>query len=96
MLGDEHPHTLLSMQGLGKTLVALQKWDEAKVLCLECYDRNEKRYGAAHTQTRGAIKLLIELYEAWHTAEPDAGHELSAEQWRAKLPPPSEGSPAGQ
>jgi serine/threonine protein kinase/tetratricopeptide (TPR) repeat protein len=30
---------------------------------------------------------VVGLYEAWHAAEPDAGHDVSAEEWRAKLGP---------
>ncbi|MFU8828675.1 MAG: tetratricopeptide repeat protein, partial [Phycisphaerales bacterium] len=94
VLGNEHPNTLLSMYNLGKTLVALQKWDEAQALCLECHERNEKRYGPDHKETTNAINLLVELYDAWHAVEPDAGHDATAAEWRAKLPPPAQPAPA--
>ena len=37
--------------------------------------------------TVARAERLIELYEAWHTAEPDKGHDATAAEWKAKLPP---------
>ncbi|MCZ6654453.1 MAG: hypothetical protein O7D91_15670 [Planctomycetota bacterium] len=34
-----------------------------------------------------AIQPVIDLYHAWHAAEPDQGYDAKADQWRAKLAP---------
>jgi serine/threonine protein kinase/tetratricopeptide (TPR) repeat protein len=34
---------------------------------------------------RQALERVVKLYESWHAAEPDAGHDVRAAEWRAKL-----------
>ena len=46
----------------------------------------------ARAQDRAdVLTSLVELYEAWHAAEPDKGYDVKAAQWRTLLPkdPPS-------
>ena len=31
-------------------------------------------------------EFLVDLYEAWHAAEPGKGYDAKATEWRAKLP----------
>jgi hypothetical protein len=60
---------------------------------MECHERSEKRFGPAHAQTTRAINLLIELYDAWHAAEPEGGHDAAAEQWRSRIAQNDSASP---
>ena len=34
---------------------------------------------------RQALERVVKLYEFWHAAEPDAGHDARAAEWRAEL-----------
>ena len=36
--------------------------------------------------TRQLAEAFVELYDARHAAEPDAGYDAKAAEWRAKLP----------
>lgn len=47
--------------------------------------------GESHDRTIGAIQQLADLYDAWHAAEPDSGHDASATTWREKLPADEDG-----
>ena len=31
------------------------------------------------------LQRITDLYEAWHDAEPDGGHDARSAAWRAKL-----------
>ena len=42
-----------------------------------------------------AIQRVVDLYDAWHAAEPDLGYEAKADEWRAKLPPRASDSEGG-
>ena len=48
-----------------------------------------ERY-AENKSTIKAINALVDLYDAWHAAEPDPGvrrdYAAKAAEWRAKLP----------
>ncbi len=37
-------------------------------------------------RTRQLAEAFIDLYDAWHTAEPGEGYDAQAAEWRAKLP----------
>ncbi len=32
-----------------------------------------------------ALERIVNLYEAWHAAEPDEGYDAKAAEWRAKV-----------
>ena len=64
----------------------MERFGESEQGSLEAYAIFEAVLGASHTRTTGVIRQLVELYEAWHEAEPDKGYDAKATQWRAKLP----------
>jgi tetratricopeptide (TPR) repeat protein len=41
--------------------------------------------GPTHEKTREFAKTMVDLYEAWHAAEPGGGHEKQAAEWKARL-----------
>ena len=46
----------------------------------------ERRFcGEAPCPETPSALVLAELYETWHAAEPDAGHDTKADDWRSKL-----------
>jgi non-specific serine/threonine protein kinase/serine/threonine-protein kinase len=69
----------------GKCLTMLKRYDDAEAALLEAYEILEAAKGAEHKHTAESIQLLIDLYDAWHAAEPDHGYDAKAAQWRAKL-----------
>jgi serine/threonine protein kinase/tetratricopeptide (TPR) repeat protein len=85
VLGDDHPHTLLSLHNRAELLIATERFTEAESLALESYDRHINRYGRGHAKTSDAINLLVNLYDAWHEAEPAAGYDTKTDEWHAKL-----------
>lgn len=74
-LGDSHRDTLESMRGLVLSLIALDKFEDAETLAIECYDRHKSVYGPDDDATRNAIDLLVDLYDGW-------GKPAEAAQWR--------------
>jgi tetratricopeptide (TPR) repeat protein len=86
-LGETHPDTLLSMYNLAVVYYKRGRHNQAEATALECYEHSVDRYGSGHSETIDAISLLIDIYTAWHEAEPDKGYDAKAEEWRAKLPP---------
>ncbi len=35
---------------------------------------------------RESVQRIIDLYDAWHAADPEKGYDAKAAAWRAKLP----------
>ena len=71
---------------LGECLTAQGRYDEAEPLLLEGYNMIRKVIATRRTQAASAHSRLVELYEAWHTAEPNKAHDARAAEWRARLP----------
>ena len=59
---------------------------EAQTRLLEAQQISSTSSGPDHPETHAMIGALVQLYEAWHTLDPDAGHAASADSWRARLP----------
>lgn len=57
---------------------------EAEAALIESYDVLERDYGASSTRAAQCASALIDIYEEMALAEPDAGHDLKAEHWRAR------------
>ncbi len=56
--------------------------------------RNSRRskYGVSTS----IIQRVVDLYEAWHVAEPGQRYDVKAAEWRAKLPQSPDGSAEGE
>jgi non-specific serine/threonine protein kinase/serine/threonine-protein kinase len=54
---------------------------EAHPIYLAAKDRDP-----THKDTLECVQALIDLYTAWHAAEPGKGHDAKAAEWKAKLP----------
>jgi eukaryotic-like serine/threonine-protein kinase len=46
-----------------------------------------KDRGPTHKDTLACVQGLVDLYTAWHDAEPGKGYDAKAAEWKAKLPP---------
>jgi tetratricopeptide (TPR) repeat protein len=47
-----------------------------------------KDRGPTHKDTRECVQALVDLYTAWHAAEPGKGYDAKAAEWKAKLEVP--------
>jgi non-specific serine/threonine protein kinase/serine/threonine-protein kinase len=48
-----------------------------------------KDRGPTHKDTLECVQALVDLYTAWHAAEPGKGYDAKAAEWQAKLPAPA-------
>ena len=77
--------------GHARTLTALQRFEPAEAELVEALAMFEHPGGPVMNRPwfeRYSSKLtegFAELYEAWHTAEPDAGHDAKAAEVRARI-----------
>ena len=75
-----------TQSNLGGCLTKLSKFGEAETLLTESAESLQKNGNAPEDRKTEAIQRVIDLYEAWNTAEPGKGHDAKAAEWRAKLP----------
>jgi len=87
VLGLEHWRFGDFLVSHARTLAAMNRHADAEESALEAYAVLSAALGEHHDRTRGAAKDITDLYTAWHEADPNAGHDAKAEQWRAKLAP---------
>jgi hypothetical protein len=84
-LGEEHPHTLVSLGNMGILRARLGKPAEAEAFLLESFEKRGRALGEQHPLTVAAIGALVDLYTAWDKPEPGRGHGARAAEWQAKL-----------
>ena len=84
-LPDGHWYRAVFLGGYGKTLLLLDRHAKAEAALLEACEVFEAALGAEHKRTIDAIESLADLYDTWHAAEPDAGYDTKAAEWRAKF-----------
>lgn len=92
-----HPFRLAALYQHGRSLAAVKRYADAEAELLAAQEGFSNTLGIDHRRTKGTIEALIDLYDAWHEAEPDKGYDAKAAEWRTKLPQPAEHqTPAGQ
>jgi tetratricopeptide (TPR) repeat protein len=83
-----HPDTIAAEAGLGRTLAKLGRYAEAEGFLQDAYGAISRAKNSPllppHNRIR-ILQFLIELYEAWHAAEPGKGYDKKAAEWRTKL-----------
>ncbi len=84
-LSPAHEDAARIRAGLGRTLSKLGQYAEAEALLLAAQGTVGESPRASRNTIRGVLQGLVELYEAWHAAEPDQGYDAKASEWRAKL-----------
>ncbi len=86
-LPDGHWLMGVYLAAYGNTLVKLERFEEAQKALLESHKILQTALGPEHKRTIKVINALVDLYDAWHEAEPDKGYDAKAAEWRANLPP---------
>jgi len=74
---------------LGRARVGLgydpDRFALAETNLLEAYPIFVQALGEAHKDTTVCVQGLVDLYTAWHAAEPGKGYDAKAAEWQAKL-----------
>ncbi|MCH8342580.1 MAG: PD40 domain-containing protein [Planctomycetes bacterium] len=73
---------------LGECLTKLAQFTEAETILVELANAVLEDDAATESRTAEAIQRVVDLYKAWHEAEPDppeADYDAKAAQWRAKM-----------
>lgn len=80
-------HWLLGvhLSHFGRTLSRMGRFAEAEPALLESLAVLSAALGRQHNLVRQAIQAVAEHFEARHLAEPQAGHDATAAEWRARL-----------
>ncbi len=68
----------------------IEKLREAEPLLLEGYEGMKDHPDAPDERKNEALQQIIDLYTAWHEADPDQDYDAEAAEWRAKLVPDDE------
>jgi serine/threonine protein kinase/tetratricopeptide (TPR) repeat protein len=74
------------LKGLGTARTGLKEFEAAEANLLEAHPIRVKMSGEAHAETRSCVQAIVDLYTAWHTAQPGKGYDTRAAEWKAKLP----------
>ncbi|MCW5777131.1 MAG: tetratricopeptide repeat protein [Phycisphaeraceae bacterium] len=85
VLPEGHWYTAGFLVQHARTLAAMERFAEAEERYLEAHSMFEAALGPEHERTISIIRRLADLYDAWHAAEPDAGHDAKAAEWRSRL-----------
>ena len=78
--------------GLGRTLTAERRFDEAESELLAA-ERVLAKDGVPAGRHERAVDALAALYTAWNKAAPGKGHAAQIEKWKPALPKPSACAP---
>jgi hypothetical protein len=70
---------------LGRGRAALGEFLAAEADLLEAHAILGESNGATGRDRRVALDALVQLYDAWHAAEPEKGYDDKAAEWRDKL-----------
>ncbi|MCH8261200.1 MAG: tetratricopeptide repeat protein, partial [Planctomycetes bacterium] len=86
VLGKDNWLIANARSNLGESLLKQARWTEAEPLLIDSASALQANEEALESRKTEAIQRVVDLYEAWHTAEPGQGYDVRAAQWRAKLP----------
>ncbi|NOG55478.1 MAG: serine/threonine protein kinase [Planctomycetes bacterium] len=84
-LPPAHPTTAAFLASYGKTLAELERFGEAEANLLEAHEITAAASGPAQRRRIDLMRSLVDLYDAWHEADPEDSHDAAAAQWRARL-----------
>jgi hypothetical protein len=70
---------------LGQARLALNEFEAARTNLTEAQSILSESPGVTPQERAEVLRSLVALYEAWHTADPTAGHDADAAMWRAQL-----------
>jgi eukaryotic-like serine/threonine-protein kinase len=74
-------------------VAAMFRLAEARPLLIEGYEQMNPSPESTNRKAE-ALQRVIELFDILHAAEPEAGHDATAEQWRSKIAQNDSSSPS--
>jgi non-specific serine/threonine protein kinase/serine/threonine-protein kinase len=80
-----HPQMLFPQLGLARALIRLDRYAESEALLLDAAAQCERSGPCRRTHGTSVLRVAVELYEAWHAAEPAGGYDAKVAEWRARL-----------
>jgi len=83
--GDTDWRVMRVTASLASSLRGLGKYREAEELLLAAQQTLEQTTEKNAQPLLGVRQNLVELYDAWHVAEPDQGHDREAAEYKAKI-----------
>ncbi|MBZ0269402.1 tetratricopeptide repeat protein, partial [bacterium] len=81
------------LTALGRSRTATEAFAAAETNLTESWTILNSAENAKVKDREKTLTRLVELYEAWDAAEPGAGHDGNAAEWRAKLAEPQAETP---
>jgi eukaryotic-like serine/threonine-protein kinase len=72
----------------GRQLTEAGRFAEAEAQLLKAYSMYLAALGPDNKETQAVGEWGIDLYDAWHQHEPDAGHDATAAMWRERTATP--------
>jgi hypothetical protein len=69
---------------LGTVLTQLGRYAEPEVLLVAAWESYAQAATVPLRSMGRVLSSLVELYDAWHTAEPEKGYNAKVAEWRAK------------
>ena len=74
-----------SLKNLGRARTGLGQFADAEANLLEAHAVFVQTRGESHKDTVHCTSAIVELYDAWHAAEPDQGYDARGAEWKTKL-----------
>jgi len=87
LLPAGHATSAATQVDLGATLTRLERFAEAEEILLAAYGSLAANRLAPSPSVQKAVRAILQLYEAWDTAEPGQGYAEKAEPYRTLLAP---------
>lgn len=85
IIGDSHQMRTHARIELGDALIAQKRFAEAEPVLLEAHERYKTHRLIDPTERTNGAEHLVMLYQAWDTAEPNAGYAVKAADWQEWL-----------
>jgi serine/threonine protein kinase len=85
VLPEDHSSLLYPVLGRARALQDLGRYADAEAALRDAAEQCERSEPTRRRHWTNVVEQHVQLYDAWHAAEPGAGHDAEAEAWRAML-----------
>lgn len=85
--GPGHPKALSLLDSLAAMALSHGEYRRAAMLGRAAWSGWAERAGEQDDRPAHAAAFLAEVHDAWHAADPRAGHDRTAAEWRARIAP---------
>lgn len=85
ILGEQHFYLGVFLASYGRTLTRAGEFEHAETVLKEAYEVLSRPGQGGGPFMDRPVRALVELYQAWHQVEPEAGHDALASDWDTRL-----------